>query len=460
MNNRVNTRNNLELEIIRNVWTRYQSILEFENGLLEKELLNFSAKNIPNIVFLLSSSRAGSSVTKGILSNQAKTANAKILGLPGEQRPYLMLSRTDFSNLKQVSDEFESTSVDKKILEYMLMSEIGYQIDKTDRLEAFSARVLSRIVIQYPEQDISLGNSLGKIYDCVKEVCSINRTPNEYHKHYSMQLLTKLSQKIGFDYRWYDNSSTKEIQTAHVMNPKLSRAKVFIEEAPFVIPEPWENATWKDIENGVLLLKDPSDCWHMGVWENLFNPDSIKTLCLYRRAEEVVNGIFDGWNSEYGFMTYRVQENISLEGYKLSDKRWLNFSTNRKIIDNIINGKYAHLLEIAYDQWFLAYQSIQLLSNKFETYTIGSRNAMGFDYIRLDAVNAINEISEWLNVSSSVSLIASAKALSKNRIMVTPGTKPKIDRWKLSPNADIIKEHCNKDKTYDINNFFSKYNGQ
>lgn len=395
------------------------------------------------ISFILSGSRGGSSIAIDMLRQQAMSFGGngkKILSLPGEQRPYFELAqftppfKESFSDKLNDKDTENLSKTDTLLTE--LLSEVGYPEAQTQDLMGFAITIYGRFLLQWP--NINLGpadEAIFKILEAVKTVSLVSPNSSLYVDNESSRenlLQTIKSQFPEIDLRFYDHLNNQSVSGGNFSSPRYD---YFIEEPPFIIPSPWHFASKQELENSVLLLKDPSDAWRIPFWKKVFKNQNIAWLHLTRNVQESVNGLCDGWKFPYGYITTRSPKLLKVKGYTDNLLPWTqwyaNFSTSDTVWKLLLGGTEVDLEKIATIQWSDAHKVIiQEVGDK--------TNRLSFEWLRSNPKLAISTICNNMDVELTPSLLAAADRMKNKKVQVTPGTNADSNRWRVAANYESI----------------------
>lgn len=426
--------------------------------------------DLTNVALLLSSPRGGSSATINILSQQASKANKNdriIVVLPGETKPHLLLSSFYFPFNNKLSDEltfFDARKLDPftsykklatKYLRNELLCEVGYPIQRTKDLLGFAIRIYGRLLLQWPEIEFGPPEYvIGIIKKYLKNITNALGTPGEYidSKKYRRHLFTLLCsyfQKISIDL--YDGIENYANSNRSITSSRTIPSVYQIEEAPFIIPKPWNYVNCDEIDNTVLFLKDTSDAARILFWKKIFYKSQLFLFHLTRDPREVINGLCEGWNFPFGFQTIPLPFEFHICGYSDTNgcyKNTLNFSVYKDILALLYSRKSVDLEYIAAVQWASAHNFILQNSSDELYWRIGSFNIngkKGFEYVRENPSKAIKEICSILNVPITKSFQNSILLFPNELIMSMNRIEPKPNRWIYAKNSTKIESIVNQD---------------
>ena len=257
------------------------------------------------------------------------------------------------------------------------------------------------------------------------------------------------------DLRFYDSINSK-IDTSSTVS--FSQYGFFIEEPPFIIPSPWHFASINDLSTGILILKDPSDAWRIPFWKWIFNRIPLSYTHLTRNVYESINGLCEGWNFPYGYITTRSPQPIQIKGYTSIELPWtswyVNYSTSDKVWKLLLSHQEVYLEKIVVQQWIDAHQSIinqvgndlnyfRLSSNKYE-------DKIGFEWLRSEPIEAISQLCNIFEFELTSTLLKAAQQIAIHQVQVTPGTNGESNRWEKAPNRNMIALYANDPVVVDL----------
>jgi hypothetical protein len=382
------------------------------------------------VSFFLCSSRSGSSLTAHLLRQQAQTAHQKLLCIPGEQRPHLAVAGfldmdTTFRGDELTAADwlFANTDLQSTIRDE-LVCEIGWPKQIEDDLELFALRIYGRLLLQFPQHEWKLTRDTALIHQALLRLINAAGV-NHYYVDLAVQLLTELKAIFNLTTAYFDHAGVSKTECRGPHTP------VLLEEAPLIVPEPWQYPTLAEAKEATLFFKDPSDAWRMGFWKQVFTKANIKYTLLTRNPLSTINGIVDGWNTACGYFTYRLPRKFNIVGYTNPDltytNEWACFSLNNEIINQILTDQQ-HIVQVAALQWSEAYQYALM-------HLLGGSEFIQVDFAELVAAptTSLQRLCKFLEVDYSNSLHQAANSLATTPIQVTPGTKVGNKRWLSSP---------------------------
>lgn len=424
------------VELRRQAWGRIVEHLAGERCGREVAL----AETVHRVCVLASSSRGGTSVTAEMLQWQGADcdeADGRLLTLPGEEKPHLILSGLAFPTRPERFDDLDAedariSSVDNLLRE--LSSEIGFPISRCNDLRLYSLQLYRRLLLQWPMAMVELcqESAIQLITDALR--CAF---PKGYYDTPASRRLALACCVRCFPFirsSFYDRSPLRDVRDVYL----LDRGAWSFEEPPFVFPPPWHNATEAELERGTLLLRDPSNAWRLPFWKSVFSAQDIRILHLVRDVAESLQGLCDGWNYRYGFQTIPSDEPLRVPGYtdhcKGSDVTWkqhrLNFSIDRQLSDRLLaDGMPLSLVEVCGHQWRGAHERILRDSEELCL----PRVQVGFSDLREEPLEKFEEVCTALNLEVSRSGAVYAGSFSTRWVMTTVGAyEASHERWRQS----------------------------
>ena len=421
-----------------------------------------SLSDIREVLLLLSGSRGGSSVTASLLRHQARGAEIrqiKLLSLPGEQTPHLMLAGLMYPLLQRFSDELfpedylapdpvacDTTRHKVNYLRDELLGEIGYPLVATSDLRCFAITVYGRLLLQWPAlQFDGAEKTIRHIEAAVMQVTAALKSPGVYwdYKPYRTMLMLHLRERYPeIDLHYYDGLDHKSVDK---LIPKSIGGPLpyQIEEPPFIMPQPWHYADTGDVETGTLLLKDPADAWRIGFWQAVFPRSFFHLFHLTRDPRAAINGLCDGWRYPYGYHTMRAPKNLRIRGYSEQgswQSKVANYSSC-EVLWKVLNLNCEFTLEdIAALQWSYAHEAILRARHEPGYWRIGMPGIhdKGFEWIERSAADAMMTICQQTGIKANSELLGAARSMKSNRVQVIPGIIPSFNRWEKAENANFI----------------------
>jgi hypothetical protein len=405
------------------------------------------AERLPRICVLASSSRGGTSVTAELLQWQGADCSEpsrRLLTLPGEEKPHLILAGLGFPARHERFDDLTEAETKEELVSQLLneiASEIGYPMASCNNLLLYATQLYRRLLLQWPSQLTELKTKEAIALLARSLQISFPKGYRDSLRNRRQVLAICVHCFPFIRPSFYDCWQVRSAADLTL----LTGGPWSIEETPFVLPPPWHNATSQEIEQGCLLLRDPSNAWRMGFWRAIFPRQRIVVLHLVRDPRESVQGLCDGWNYPFGFQTMPSERALVIHGY--TDKAhprgsvWknyqLNFSVDRTLSRKLLDERRAlTLVEICAHQWRRAHESILT-----ETQRLGlDRTVVNFADLRVTTERAFRDICAKLDLESSQSGLAYARSFPERWIMaIAPAMGAGHERWKTSDFAAEIR---------------------
>jgi len=399
------------------------------------------------ICMLASSSRGGSSVTAELLQWQGANcsdASSRLLTLPGEEKPHLILAGLAFPTREERFDDLNEADAKKSPVSKLLLemeSEIGHPIPYCDNLQLYATQLYRRLLLQWPKDLAEL-----EIKDAIRRLAQALRIsfPQGYRdsEDNRRQVLNACARCFPFIRpSFYDCGRVRvDADTTLLANGSWS-----IEETPFIMPPPWHNATIQDLERGSLLLRDPSNAWRFSFWQAVFPRQRTEVLHLVRDPRESVQGLCDGWNYPFGFQTMPSDSALAIHGYTdhsgLGGIEWkrhrLNFSICRTLSRKLLEEhQQMSLVQVCAHQWKDAHESILAEVERLKL----PRAVVNFADLRKATEKTFNIICAAIRLEKSHSGVAYAKSFHDRWVMATTLAKRvSHERWKNSPFSEEIR---------------------
>jgi len=426
--------------------TALDNIYHLDN-LSTKDDRNVSIQRVPKICVLASSSRGGTAVTAELLQWQgAKCADprGRLLTLPGEEKPHLILAGLAYPSRDEQFDdlsEIDASTSNVSVLLDELKSEVGYPLEYCSNLELYATQLYRRLLLQWPIllTTIDMKEAIMNLTQALKDIFPKGYYDSLFNRRLVLEACVScfpLIKRAFYDCRFYNTTEDVAQMTSECWS---------YEETPFVLPPPWQNATVADLEQGCLLLRDPSNAWRLPFWRSVFNMQRMDIIHLIRDPRESIQGLCDGWNYAFGFQTMPSNKSLDITGYTDNlcegNNRWklnrLNFSISKNLNRKLF---YEHdklsLVEVCAYQWKEAHDSIIKESERLGL----SRTVVNFSDLRENSEKTFRIICISFQLEFSKSGELFAQSFNDNWVMVTPLARLNgYDRWKTSPFSDEIK---------------------
>lgn len=385
-----------------------------------------SVDRTPHLCILASSSRGGTSVTAEMLQWQGadcKNTGRRLLTMPGEEKPLLILSGLAFPTRPSRFDDLESADAKGSSLDSLLRelsSEVGYPLAYCGDLELYALQLYRRLLLQWPMQmlELDIGSAVDVMTDILR--CAF---PAGYCDTPSNRRLALACCCSCFPFArasFYDCSAFHSKGDLRL----LDQGAWSFEEPPFVFPPPWHNPDEAQLARGTFLLRDPSNAWRLPFWKAVFPTQQVQVVHLVREVEEALQGLCDGWNYSFGFQTMPSDRPLRIAGYAdrhaqgdTSWKRWrLNFSIDRCLSELLLTeGSPIGLVELCGYQWRHAHERILE-----DAATLSLRRlVIRFSELRQEPLASLREIGSFLCLELSRPGIEYARSFSSRWVMAT-----------------------------------------
>jgi hypothetical protein len=374
---------------------------------------------------------------------------SRMLTLPGEEKPHLILSGLAFPTRRQPFDDLDASDADEQSLGHLLgemASEVGYPVAQCADLWLYSVQLYRRLLLQWPLHMIQLESraAVRALADALRRAFAGHYRDSAVNRRRVLECCADAFPFIRPSF--YDCGPSKAIRDI----PFLKQGPWSFEETPFVLPPPWHNATYEELAQGTLLLRDPSNAWRLGFWRTAFRNADMLILHLVRDARESIQGLCDGWNYPFGFQTLTSNTNLSISGYtgtSMADawkQRRLNFSIDRQLSRQLLQERrQMTLVEVCGHQWRVAHERILADSQELSL----PRIPIHFSSLRHDPVSAYRKICAATSLVASPSGISYATSFNSRWVMATvPAHAASYERWMKSPYATAIRETADREE--------------
>lgn len=371
---------------------------------------------VRKVAVILTSSRSGSSLIKGILD-----AHPDIASFDGEIEPFLTLSRNGFG-YNSDSDAIETLS-NKNELVNNILDGLTTHAKELPSLDVLKKRWEKRILLQFPE--LFFGN-MGheKLTRSLNDAMSeIDAHDIRKEKESQALVLNKIFRDESWRIDYYDGYGTSDTDRFF--------DEFKIEEPPFIAPKLFRKSfTANDAVTKTLLFKTPSDAYRIGMYEQLFPNAEIKYIHLTRGYAQSVNGLMDGWLSSRGFFSHNLKKagvSLNIGGYSDAvrfGKDWWKFD----LPPNWRAFVTEKLENVCLNQWVSAHRAI--LQSGLPNFRIS------FETILSEPSRAIKNITDYLGLPE-------IKLQSILPVVMATET-PKLKRWRKRE-SQMLKMGKNKE---------------
>lgn len=409
-------------------------------------------QNVRRVCVLSSSSRGGTSVTAELLQWQGADCDdsgRRMLTLPGEEKPHLILARLAFPGRLERYDDLEpadarAASVD--VLRAELSSEAGRPMAQCDDLKLYALQLYRRLLLQWPLDllHLDLDATVASIAAALTAQFGAVYRDSPDARRQALACCARCLPSIRASF--YDRSAQRDPADLRTVNDGLWS----LEETPFVFPPPWSHATADEMAAGTLLLRDPSNAWRLPFWRVVFAGQRMELLHLVRDVQEAVQGLCDGWHYPFGFQTLTSARPLVIPGYtdpRSPSDRWkrhrLNFSISRALGTRLLdNGEALPLVDVCGTQWCEAHEQILSQCEALDL----RRVPLHFARLRERSELAFSDTCEALGLEASRSGQEYARQFPGRLVMATIIGRPHPhERWKTSPYTTAIRRLTRRD---------------
>ncbi|HEY1149434.1 MAG TPA: hypothetical protein VGF27_12720 [Pseudoduganella sp.] len=294
------------------------AVLQAVNALRAVPHLAWRGK-VKRVAVVLTSSRSGSSLLKGVLAS-----HEGIAAMDGEAEPYLALSANGFG-FNGRGDAF-TMPANAGLLADCIFDGLGIACGTISSLPALQSRWSRRLLLQFPAL-FTQADEYRRLHGALNETL-------DYALRYQHEMAERELQRIVLSAVYWREPWRLDYYDGR-LGPGIAgyfNEPAKIEEPPFVLPSLFRRPfTVDDAEHKILLFKTPSDAYRIGLYEQLFPEADVRYIHLTRGFAQTVNGLMDGWQSPHGFFAHdmaRQGHTLDIAGY--SDrypfgKRWWKF---------------------------------------------------------------------------------------------------------------------------------------
>jgi hypothetical protein len=403
-------------------------------------------QRVHRLCILASSSRGGTSVTAELLQWQGADCadlSGRMLTLPGEEKPHLILAGLAFPSRVDRFDDLTAADAQEAAVAQLsaeMLSEVGHPIAYCENLHLYAAQLYRRLLLQWPMgmAELKMENTILRLAQALRTKFPhgyVDSIPNR------QQVLAACISCFPFIRpSFYDRWPARSYEDAVLLSGRCWS----FEETPFVLPPPWCNATSNDLEEGCLLLRDPSNAWRLPFWRTVFRIQDIAILHLVRDPRESVQGLCDGWNYPFGFQTIPSEKALVIRGYndstEFGENGWkhhrLNFSIGKTLSRVLIDEhRTMSLVQVCAHQWRDAHAR---LIRDAEHLSL-QRSIVYFADLRGQPGKTFQEVCDIVSLEQSSSGRAYARSFPNNRVMATSTVgSASHERWQASPFATEI----------------------
>ncbi len=370
-------------------------------------------ERIRHVVLIGCSSRGGSSVFTEMLRH-----HAGMIHLPGEINPFLAMADLTWPLSGTDSDALDATHATPSAVQRLSLAfahQAGRPAETPNRAR-MARDLVWRLTAQWP--DVSFDPA--KISRCVDSALSV---PNA---DYAALLQAVRTTYPGVN-PWYADLDPQRIQACFpdLPEPKGPPCESIIEEAPFVMTQPWRPVTDMDLQTQPFVFKTPSNAYRLPFFRAVFPNARIQLLHLTRNPAAAINGLVDGWRFR-GFHAHRMDAQLQIDGY--DESLWWKYDLPPGWRD----WTRQRLVEVAGFQWARAHTAIldHTAGNPIDTFRLRFEDIVGPPKTRHQRILAM---LEWMGIEEDSSL---QRVIREGLPPVMATVRPRQRRW--FARADLI----------------------
>ncbi|KPA15644.1 hypothetical protein MHK_004148 [Candidatus Magnetomorum sp. HK-1] len=401
---------------------------------------------IKKVIFLMSSSRGGSSVTSELLKH-----SQSFLHFQGEINPALSVVGLTPPNTNSNCDEltehdYNEAELDGKIdlIEKILSLDIGSPLQyfsSKEEIQQYAAQILFRLCLQWPEEIFDVEWALEQSLISLDETNNILGSLINHSNilNFFILFLSRIRKRHPcIKPVYYDlNINNSYLNDNDVINCHCPPSNTIFEEPPFIIIKPFKIHE-KDFYIKQLLIKTPANNYRINFWKKFFPNASYRIIHLTRHPGASINGLVDGWK-HHGFH-YAPVNGLSISGY--SDEIpfgdiWWKFDMPPGWEERRTESLY----NVASFQWSSAHKTLLNLHdvNNIPYFQIKFEDLF---HTNKPSIQSINTLSKWIFDDYQLGKLAQ---YSLPPVMSTK--PPNHDRW-LKRYKEIIPYISEKEICY------------
>lgn len=185
-----------------------------------------------------------------------------------------------------------------------LTLEVGYPLDHIDDPERFTADILRRLPLQWPELVFAHTEEL--VRAAVLEAVAAE-LPFDAER-FTQNLLGRLAGVVPLDLDYHDFGREP--------GPAADQRYPFnyvLESPPFLLFAPWKRASRDEVRRKPLIIKSAGDVYRLDFYRALFPNAKVRVLHLRRNPAASINGLINAWLSRK-YQSFRVG-GLAISGY-------------------------------------------------------------------------------------------------------------------------------------------------
>lgn len=310
-------------------------------------------RDVREVVLVGSSSRGGSTIFAEVLRR-----TPRLVHLRAELNPFLRLV-----GLHGDDDALAPDTPVPPDLGRLLTGEAGNPTTRlagADERLRFATEVAIRLLLQWPALPLDVDRIVADTHDVLSTLVRDAGWPEDRfvdEQDFFVRLLARLRT------RWpeihplaYDLDRKRIAAQVPGPWPDTFVPQALVEESPFVLVVPWEQATAETLATRPLVIKTPSNAWRVGFLRRFFDAAQVRLLHLTRNVAASVNGLYDGWRFT-GFHSHEVPTGLAIRGYSDTvpgGDRWWKFDRGPGWSTHVADP----LVDVCAFQWRNAHEAI------------------------------------------------------------------------------------------------------
>jgi hypothetical protein len=372
-------------------------------------------ERVRHVVLIVCSSRGGSSVFTEMLRH-----HAGMIHLPGEINPLLSMAGLTHPDSGTDSDALSAAHVTDTTAA-ILSRAFAHQAGRPDRVPD-AARLTRDLVWRLTAQWPDVAFSEARVATCVDAALGDLVEGGAIQSNY-VRLIQAIRRAYPEVNPWYADLDPVLVSTQFpdVAEPRGPASSSVIEEAPFVLTQPWRPVTEADLDTQPLVFKTPSNAYRLPFLRALFPHARVQLLHLTRNPAAAINGLVDGWRFR-GFHAHRMDSPLALDvdGHP-DDAHWWKYDLPpgwRAWTDK-------RLAEIAGFQWSAAHSAVldHTATHPIDTFRLRFEDVVGPVEVRERRVGAL---LEWIGVDPDPEM---RRVIHEGLPPVMATARPRQRRW-------------------------------
>ncbi|HUI94449.1 MAG TPA: hypothetical protein VLX44_01730 [Xanthobacteraceae bacterium] len=198
--------------------------------------------------------------------------------------------------------------------------------------DAFGERLFRRLRLQWPLEDIAIGDVQAAMREAVRAIETRERRRCDWSidlAAFHLAVLTTLRRKHpGINPYYYDiDEALIRAALPALAAPTGPPAPVLIEEPPFILIRPSEPWGAADLARRPVVLKTPSDAYRYDFLRCAFSNARFRILHLTRNPGAAIADLCAGWRYR-GFHSHYIGADLEVPGYSepgMPDRGWWKY---------------------------------------------------------------------------------------------------------------------------------------